>query len=92
MSLATVRTTLTLPADLLAAVDQAVHAGQARSRTAFITQALQRELAALQRAALDAAFAAMATDPVYQGEAQALAEAFAPADWEAFRLAEGPTP
>ena len=88
----TVRTTLALPADLLAAVDQAVQAGQARSRSAWVARALQRELAAQQRAAIDAAFAAMADDPAYHTEAQALTNAFAQADWEALRLTEGATP
>ena len=87
----TVRTTLALPADLLAAVDQAIQAGHARSRNELVTRALQRELAAQQRAAIDTAFAAMAEDPIYQTEAQALADAFAQADWEALRLAEGTT-
>ena len=60
MATPTVRTTFALPADLLAAVDQAVQAGQARSRNEWVARALQRELAAQQRAAIDAAFAAMA--------------------------------
>jgi metal-responsive CopG/Arc/MetJ family transcriptional regulator len=85
----TIRTTLALPAALLAAVDQAVQAGHARSRNEFIAKALQRELAAQQRAAIDAAFAAMAEDPTYHTEAQALTEAFDQADWEAIQLAEG---
>ena len=88
----TIRTTLALPAALLAAVDQAVQAGHARSRNEFIAKALQREIAAQQRAAIDAAFAAMAADPTYHTEAQALTEAFAQADWEALRLAEGTAP
>ena len=88
----TVRTTLALPADLLAAVDQAVQAGHARSRNELVARALQRELAAQQRAAIDAAFATMAEDPAYQTEAQALTDAFAQADWEALRLTEGATP
>ena len=87
-----VRTTLALPADLLAAVDQAVQAGYARSRNALVARALQRELAARQRAVIDAAFAAMAEDRAYQTEAQALSDAFAQTDWEALRLAEGLTP
>ena len=87
----TVRTTLALPADLLAAVDQAVQAGHARSRNELVARALQRELAAQQRAAIDAAFAMMAMDPAYQAEAQAITDAFAHADWEALRLAEGST-
>jgi metal-responsive CopG/Arc/MetJ family transcriptional regulator len=92
MSTQTVRTTLTLPADLLAAVDQAIQAGHARSRKEFIARALQRELAAQQRAAIDAAFAAMAEDATYHTEAQALTQAFAHADWEALQMAEGATP
>jgi len=88
MALRTVRTTLALPADLLEAVDQAVRAGKARSRNELVAMALQRELAAQQRAAIDAAFAAMADDPVYCTEAHELATAFAAADWEALRLAE----
>jgi len=88
MALRTVRTTLTLPADLLEAMDQAVRAGQARSRNELVTMALHREFAAQQRAAIDAAFASMADDPVYHAEARELARAFAAADWEALRLAE----
>lgn len=88
----TIRTTLALPADLLAAVDQAVQAGHARSRNELVARALQRELAAQQRATIDAAFAAMAEDPTYHTEARALSEAFAQADWEAFHLAEGTAP
>ena len=45
MATPTVRTTFALPADLLAAVDQAVQAGQARSRNEWVVRALQRELA-----------------------------------------------
>ncbi len=87
-----VRTTFALPADLLAAVDQAVQAGQARSRNEWVARVLQRELAAQQRATIDAAFAAMAEDPAYHAEAQEITQTFAHADWEALRLAEGPTP
>jgi metal-responsive CopG/Arc/MetJ family transcriptional regulator len=92
MSTHTVRTTLALPADLLAAVDEAVQAGHARSRNEFVARALQRELAGQQRAAIDAAFAAMAEDFAYRTEAQALTDAFAQADWDALQLAEGTTP
>ena len=84
----TVRTTLTIPADILKAVDRAVRAGNARSRNEFVTTALRHELAAQERAAIDAAFAAMANDPLYQAEAAELTTAFATADWEALRLTE----
>lgn len=88
MVLRTVRTTFTLAADLLEAMDRAVREGNARSRNELITMALRRELAAQERAAIDAAFAAMADDPVYHAEAREVATAFAAADWEAIRLAE----
>ncbi len=87
----TVRTTLALPADLLAAVDQAVQAGHARSRNALVARALQRELAAQQRAAIDAAFAAMAEDPPYRTESLEINAAFTHADWDALRVSEGTT-
>ena len=92
MSTQTGRETLALQADLLADVDQAVQAGHARSRNEFVARTLQRELAAQQRAAIDAAFAAMAEDVAYQTEAQALTAAFAQTDWDVLRLAEGTTP
>jgi metal-responsive CopG/Arc/MetJ family transcriptional regulator len=89
MAVQTVRTTLTLPADLLAAVDQAVQAGKARSRNELVRVALERELATQQRAAIDAAFAEMAQDPDYQAEAKTMISEFAIADWEAWQQTEG---
>jgi metal-responsive CopG/Arc/MetJ family transcriptional regulator len=89
MTTHTVRTTIALPAELLAAVDQAVQAGKARSRNELVTMALRHELAAQQRAAIDAAFAEMSQDPAYQAEAQQISTEFAAMDWEAWRLAEG---
>ena len=82
------RTTIALPDDGLAEVDGAVHDGQAPSRNAFVVRALRHELAAQKRAAVDAAFVAMAGDRAYQEEARKIAEEFAVADAEAFRLAE----
>jgi Arc/MetJ-type ribon-helix-helix transcriptional regulator len=89
MSVQTVRTTFALPADLLAAVDAAVQDGKARSRNELVRIALERELAAQQRTAIDAAFAEMAQDPDYQTEAKAIAREFATADWEAWQQTEG---
>ncbi len=88
MANTTVRTTLTLPTELLEAVDQAVKAGQAQSRNEWVRLALERELAAQKGAAIDAAFAGMAEDSEHQREAQAIADAFATADWEAWQHAE----
>lgn len=86
--LGTVRTTIALPADLLAAADRAVKDGRARSRNELLATALRRELAAQRRAEIDAAFAEMATDAEYQAEALAMAEEFVTAEWEEFRRQE----
>lgn len=88
MEQARVRTTLALPAELLAAVDQAVCAGETRSRNQFVAEALQHELAARERAAIDADIAEMARDPEYQAECDLIMAEFAKADWEAFLVGE----
>ncbi|MSQ05718.1 MAG: ribbon-helix-helix protein, CopG family [Dehalococcoidia bacterium] len=84
----TLRTTLALPAALVAAVDQAVRDGKAKSRNQLVAAALRRELAALERAAIDADLAEMGRDKDYQAEALKIAEEFAVSDWEAFQLGE----
>jgi metal-responsive CopG/Arc/MetJ family transcriptional regulator len=84
----TVRTTVAIPADLLAAADEAVRNGWADSRNELLAAALQRELAARQRALIDAAFADWAKDEEEQAETEALLAEFAKADWEAWQLAE----
>lgn len=53
-----------------------------------MANALRRELASIERAAIDAAFAGMSDDVAYLDEAQAITDEFAPADWEAYRLGE----
>lgn len=89
MSVDSLRTTLSLPSDVIDAIDQVVSRGEARSRNEFVARALRHELALLERAAVDAAFAAMADDADYQAEATVITEEFSRADWEAFQLAEG---
>lgn len=84
----TVRTTLSLPADVLEATDRAVQQGLARSRNEFVTIALRHELAAQKKAKIDAEFAFMADDAEYQAESLAIASEFALAEWEAFVLGE----
>jgi len=83
-----VRTTLTLPADLLEAADLAVRNGKANSRNALVAAALRRELAAQRRAEIDADLADMATDVEYQREAAQIMAEFAGADAEAAQLLE----
>ena len=82
------RTTLALPDDVLERIDDVVRAGKARSRTEFVATALRRELALVERAEIDAAFAAMATDVEAQADAQRIEAEFAAAGWEALREAE----
>jgi hypothetical protein len=84
-----VRTTFSIPADLLQAADHAVKNGAARSRNEFVTLALRHELAAQKRSQIDAAFAGMADDPEYLQEARTLAEGFVVAEWDAFVQTEG---
>ncbi|NMF63173.1 CopG family transcriptional regulator [Brasilonema octagenarum UFV-E1] len=86
----TVRTTLTLPSELLEATDKVVQEGKAKSRNEFVAQALRRELAALKRAEVDAALAEMANDPEYQAEVLKMEAEFASAQWEALQLGESP--
>jgi metal-responsive CopG/Arc/MetJ family transcriptional regulator len=83
------RTTLALPADLLAAVDEAVRAGKARSRNEFVALALRRLLDEQERMRIDAEFALMAEDEEYLAEARRIAEEFAVSDWEALQIGEG---
>jgi metal-responsive CopG/Arc/MetJ family transcriptional regulator len=87
--MSTTRTTLALPAELLAAVDEAVRAGKASSRNEFVARALRRLLVEQERARIDAEFAAMAHDADYLAEAEQIAEEFAAADWEALQISEG---
>jgi metal-responsive CopG/Arc/MetJ family transcriptional regulator len=84
----TVRTTLTIPVELLEATDRAVQEGKANSRNEFVARALRRELAAQKRAEIDAAFTKMADDEEYQAESLAIEREFAKSDWEAFQIGE----
>jgi Arc/MetJ-type ribon-helix-helix transcriptional regulator len=83
-------TTLTLPSDLLAAVDKVVQEGRAGSRDELVESALRRQLAELRRSALDAEFRHMADDVDYQRDVHQILGEFAQADGEA--LHEEPYP
>lgn len=82
------RTTVALSAELLEEMDARVQQGEADSRNDFLEKALRNQLAASRRAAIDAEFALMASDPTYRREAVEVAEEFAEADWEALQAAE----
>jgi metal-responsive CopG/Arc/MetJ family transcriptional regulator len=82
---ATVRTTLALPAELLAEADRVVRSGGARSRNELVARAIVRELAAIERQVVDASFARMAKDVEYQREAEQIMAEFEQADYETWR-------
>ena len=63
-----VRTTITLPQELLEATDMMVSQGKVKSRNELIALALKNELAARNRAEIDSALAEMAQDPDYHTE------------------------
>jgi metal-responsive CopG/Arc/MetJ family transcriptional regulator len=84
----TVRTTFTIPIELLEATDRAIASGKAKSRNEFITMALERELAVQKRAQIDEALTEMLQDPEYQAEVLKLEAEFANAQWEALKLGE----
>ncbi len=82
------RTTVALPKELLDAADRAVDAGMARSRNDLLAEALRRFLAEHRRAAIDAAFADMASDADYLAEAEMLEKGLDRSSWEEFQVAE----
>jgi metal-responsive CopG/Arc/MetJ family transcriptional regulator len=81
-----VRTTVTLSADLLEAVDAVVQEGVAESRNDFLDRAIRKQLKDSRRAAIDAEFAGMAEDRAYREEAIEVAEELAGGATKAPRL------
>jgi metal-responsive CopG/Arc/MetJ family transcriptional regulator len=79
---ASVRTTVSLDADLLDAVDREVDRGNARTRTEFLNAAILTELRRRQREAVNAGFRAMALDLEGLAEAAQIEAEFAGADAE----------
>ena len=79
----TVRTTVTLPADLLQRSQKLIDAGQVPNRNVLIVSALERLLNEWERAEIDQQFAAMAKDEAYQTMQSEMAESFEESDWEA---------
>jgi metal-responsive CopG/Arc/MetJ family transcriptional regulator len=91
MMTTTTRTTIALPVALLAATDRAVTDGKAKSRNELIARAIQRELASIRRAEIDASLTQMGRDPEYQAEVLQMEAEFAFAQWEALQAIETQT-
>ena len=79
----TVRTTVTVPVELIDRSQHFIDEGALPSRNALIVAALEHFLAELERQEIDRQFEAMAEDEGYQELSQQLAEDFAESDWEA---------
>ncbi len=84
----TIRTTVSLPVDLVLWSQYYVDQGIVPSRNALIVAAIEQFLATLEREEIDRQFAAMADDPESQALALELAEEFAESDWEALLVGE----
>ncbi len=69
----TIRTTVSRPASLLAAADELVRAGRVRSRSELVSRAVENELRALEREAVDVGFALMLEDGEFRDEALRIA-------------------
>jgi metal-responsive CopG/Arc/MetJ family transcriptional regulator len=85
----TVRTTLTLPADLNKRSQHFIDGGIVPSRNALIIAALEKYLIELERQEIDRQFEAMADDKAYQVMNEQISESFAESDWDV--LVEGET-
>lgn len=79
------KATFNLDGDVLAALDDAVAKGAARSKNAFVDRALRRELRELRRQSLAEAWRQAAQDPQFMKDVQEIEEAFAAADVETAR-------
>ncbi len=84
----TIRTTLSLPAELIEATDLLVQQGKSKNRSKFIAEAIRKEIIAIKKAEIDAAFGNMAEDQEYQSEALQIESEFVSASWEALQLGE----
>jgi metal-responsive CopG/Arc/MetJ family transcriptional regulator len=80
-----VRTTFTLPADLLARVDNEVNGGFASSRNEFVRWAIAYALWHQEQERIDEAIRAAAADPEYIAEAEQIMKEFEAADAETAR-------
>lgn len=84
----TVRTTVTVPAELIDRSQHFIDEGKLPSRNALIVAALEHFVTELERQEIDRQFEAMATDESYGEMNRQLAEAFAESDWEALAVEE----
>lgn len=83
-----IRTTLTIPEDILKATDEMVSKGKVKSRNEFITIALQNELKAIKRAEINEQLKEMAMGEEYHLEVLKMEAEFSSSSWEALQLGD----
>ena len=79
----TVRTTLSIPVDLVRRSQHFIDGGAIPSRNALIVAAIEKYLLELEREEIDRQFDAMADDTGYAALNQQIADEFAESDWDA---------
>ena len=79
------KATFSLPADVLAALDEAVARGAAPSKNAFVQRALARELKELRRRARQSLWEEASRDPLFLKDVEEIEGAFKSADAETAR-------
>lgn len=85
----TVRTTITVPLDLINRSQHFIESGEVPNRNALIVTALEQFLNELERQEIDRQFAMMADDESYLELNEQLSESFAESDWETLLENEG---
>lgn len=83
-----IRTTVTLPANLVQRSQRFIDDGTVPSRNALLVSALERLTHELEQQAIDQEFAAMAGDAAYRDLQTAMVQEFDASDWEAWEQAE----
>ena len=84
----TIRTTVTLPRNLVERGQQYIDTGQIPNRNALIVAALDYFLQELERQEIDRQYAAMADDLTYQEMSKVESEMWAESDWESLLISE----
>lgn len=83
-----IRTTVTLPVELVQRSQRFIDDGTVPSRNALLVAALERLTRDLEQRAIDQEFAAMAGDMAYCDLQVAMVQEFDASDWEAWEQVE----
>lgn len=83
-----IRTTVTLPADLVQRSQRFIEDGTMPNRNALLVAALERLTRELEQRAIDQEFAIMASDAAYCDLQTAMVHEFDASDWEAWKEVE----